>query len=351
MEPVISVVIPVYNVEKYLAKCLDSLLSQTFQKFEAICVDDGSTDDSLQILQQYAAKDSRIKVFSQKNGGAAKARNFALSKASGTYLMFCDSDDWYEPDMCAEMYHNMIQNDVDMVCCNPYIIDEQQDILRDDSLDSYENKFSGICELSYPVVTRTSVTLWNKILKKSLVDQYGIRFPETSCYEDDGFYFQYASIAKNILFTDKRLYNYLRRENSLMGQASKRDMAHPYEKFYVAKFYYEFLLKHHLFEEKSCFFYHYLMDCGAWGKRIWHKDRYWQVKDVLSGLFSDNVWFLDFVFPQKKRIALLFFVETLLKLKKQHVCKKYAFGIGNRKIFGCVRYLSDIDFYHQGKNR
>ncbi len=337
MNTSISIVIPVYNVEKYLAKCLDSLVSQTFQNFEVICVNDGSTDNSLQILNQYAAKDPRIKVFSQQNGGAAKARNLALSKASGTYIMFCDSDDWFEPDMCETMYREMTSHDVDMVCCNPNVIDEQHDILRIDDLDSYENKFSGICELSYPVVTKTSVTLWNKIFKKSLIDQYGICFPETSCYEDDGFYFQYVSVAENILFINKRLYNYLRRENSLMGQAAKRDIAHPYEKFYVAEFYYKFLLKHNLFEQKSSFFYHYLMDCGVWGKKIWSKEQYPQVKNNLSKLFPENILFLDFVFPQKKRIALLFFVETLLKLKKQQICKKYTFGIGNRKIFGCVK--------------
>ena len=102
--PEISVIMPVYNVEKYLRECLDSLLAQTFTDFEAICVNDGSTDGSPAILEEYAAKDNRIKIIDQPNSGAAKSRNNGMTIACGKYWMFLDSDDWFMPDMLFKLH-------------------------------------------------------------------------------------------------------------------------------------------------------------------------------------------------------------------------------------------------------
>ncbi len=109
----ISIVVPVYNVEKYLRQCLDSIINQTFKDFECIC-DDGSTDKSLSILQEYANKDNRIKIISQKNIGLAGARNTALSVASGKYVLFVDSDDYIDINLCEALYKDAVKYNSDI---------------------------------------------------------------------------------------------------------------------------------------------------------------------------------------------------------------------------------------------
>ena len=116
--PEISVIMPVYNVEKYLRECLDSLLAQTFTDFEAICVNDGSTDGSPAILEEYAAKDNRIKIIDQPNSGAAKSRNNGMTIASGKYWMFLDSDDWFMPDMLQMLFNRAIETDAEITMCS-----------------------------------------------------------------------------------------------------------------------------------------------------------------------------------------------------------------------------------------
>ena len=113
----ISVIIPVYNAEKYIAGCLDALCAQTFGDIEVLCVDDGSTDGSGSILAEYAGKDPRIRVFPQANSGPAAARNLGLKNAGGRYVMFCDADDSYRPDCCERMLRAMTEKRPDVAVC------------------------------------------------------------------------------------------------------------------------------------------------------------------------------------------------------------------------------------------
>ena len=105
--PLISVIVPIYNVEEYLSGCLESILSQNFSDFEIICIDDGSTDESGSILEMYASKDSRIRTVHQENKGLSSARNVGLDMARGEYIAFCDSDDYYHPDFLKKLYYNI----------------------------------------------------------------------------------------------------------------------------------------------------------------------------------------------------------------------------------------------------
>ena len=116
--PEISIIIPNYNTEQYLPRCLNSLIGQTFKDIEIILIDDGSTDNSVKIMKEYAKQDNRIKVIEQPNSGPARARNQGLENATGKYLMFCDSDDWYEPNMCEIMYYTIENKKTDVVCCH-----------------------------------------------------------------------------------------------------------------------------------------------------------------------------------------------------------------------------------------
>ena len=114
-EDLISIIVPVYNVEKYLEQCLESLLNQTYKNIEIIVVNDGSTDQSLDILNKYSFKDNRIKLYSQKNQGISAARNTALEHINGKYIMFVDSDDWIEINTCETALHELKKNDSDIV--------------------------------------------------------------------------------------------------------------------------------------------------------------------------------------------------------------------------------------------
>ena len=120
MNPKISLIVPVFNVEKYVSKCLDSLVAQTLKDIEIICVDDCSTDNSLQIIEKYASKDSRIKILHKENEGVSAARNDGIKMASGDYILFWDGDDFAEKETCEELLHTMEENNVDTVVYGYY---------------------------------------------------------------------------------------------------------------------------------------------------------------------------------------------------------------------------------------
>ena len=121
--PLISVIVPVYNVAEYLSRCVDSILAQSYENLQIILVDDGSTDDSGKICEEYAKKDARIQVIHQNNGGLSSARNAGLDLASGEYIGFVDSDDWIEPEMYAEMLARMEKYDAQLVCAGRCDVD------------------------------------------------------------------------------------------------------------------------------------------------------------------------------------------------------------------------------------
>ena len=127
--PEISIIIPNYNTAQYLPRCLDSLINQTFQDIEILVIDDGSTDDSVKIMESY--HDPRVHVLHHKGDGSGpgEARNMGLDAATGRYIMFCDSDDWYEPDMCQKMYETIEREQVDVVCCQNFF--DHEDHLRE----------------------------------------------------------------------------------------------------------------------------------------------------------------------------------------------------------------------------
>ena len=124
--PKVSVIIPVYNVEEYLRECLDSVVNQTLKDIEIICVNDGSTDNSLAILEEYAAKDERLRVFTQENQGQSVARNLAMEKARGEYIGFVDSDDWIDLDFYEKLYRAAVKAQADIACANIYKPDEKR---------------------------------------------------------------------------------------------------------------------------------------------------------------------------------------------------------------------------------
>lgn len=252
-KPAISIIVPIYNAETYIPKCLNNLLDQTLIEIEILCIDDGSRDTSLKILQAYAAKDNRIQVFTQENQGPSVARNKGLDHAAAPFLMFCDVDDWYAPTMCRDMLKTLESHNVDLVMCDVEIIEEDQNHHRSNKDIAYHKlKLFGYLVLDNQVKSQINSLLWNKIFKRDLIERYNIRFPEGYEREDGAFILQYLGVAKTFFGLNKKLYNYLLRNASLMGQIySNQTPQRVFDVIYVLKPAVEFMIANNILAEND----------------------------------------------------------------------------------------------------
>ena len=210
----VSVIIPVYNTEKYISICLNSVLNQTLKNIEIICINDGSTDDSLEILNEYANNDNRIKVISKSNEGQGIARNVGIKEARGEYIAFVDSDDFIKEDMLEKLYFSCKKNNLDLAMCKVASYDELSNKINDslwyyslgifDDFDkkvfSHNDTFEFTCEIS--------VTPYNKLYKNSLIQKYDIKFAENLIFEDEVFFYDVYLKAKRVSIVDEVLYYY-----------------------------------------------------------------------------------------------------------------------------------------------
>lgn len=254
-QPKVSIIVPVYNVADYLRACLDSLVGQTLRDIQIICVNDGSTDQSLSILKEYAKKDARISVVDQKNQGTAVVRNVGLGKVVAPYVMWCDGDDYYDPAMCEKMHNTIIEQDVDVVICGMNIIYEIEDALKKDVEEYQRLKFFGKRPIVWQEIIHTDVSLCNKIYKKSIIDAYDIRFAEGLFFEDAFFNDEYMTVSQTIYYLHEKLYNYIRHEKSTMSRSFKKsNISQDYMQ--IAFRTYDFLKQHDLFEQYRDFFWH-----------------------------------------------------------------------------------------------
>lgn len=253
----ISIIIPVYNAEKYIESCVNSLLQQTYKNIEIICIDDCSTDSSLYLLKQIAQTDNRVIVIeSSKNGGAGAARNLGLSAVSGDYLMFCDNDDTYSADMCKVMLDTITEKNVDLVCCKPNIYFEDDYKHENDVLRYIESIPLEKQNLNYKNKTDINVVLWNKIFKTNIIKKYNIQFPNGINHEDDIFVFQYLAVIDKYFGLDKKLYNYMVRKTSCMATSYynqvKKDRQ--CDKIKGLSYFFIFLVTNELYKINKLFF-------------------------------------------------------------------------------------------------
>lgn len=189
----LSIIVPVYNAEKYLDKCLKSLVEQTFDDFEIICVNDGSTDRSLFILNEYAREfPDIIKVISTTNGGQGRARNLGIEVSEGDFIGFVDSDDWVDITMFEKLYSAVIKENADISICRV--------------MDCYDDYSSVSTESSDARIEDTASCIYNKIYRRSVID--GLKFPEGLWYEDLGFGIQVVSSTNKYAFVEEPLYYY-----------------------------------------------------------------------------------------------------------------------------------------------
>ncbi len=222
--PLISIIIPVYNTGKYLKQCLDSILCQSFKKFEIICVNDGSKDNSLEILNSYKEKDNRIVVISKENEGQGIARNKGLELARGKYIIFADSDDWFEQGALQKLYDKMEKDDSDVVffCVNTY----RQ---KTGSKTQYPYALKYIRGFDDKVFSPTDVkdclfyipAFPFKIYKKSFLDKIGYHYGKNKFWEDHLPHFSALSQSSRMSILNDYIYNYRLHEASATANAAK----------------------------------------------------------------------------------------------------------------------------------
>jgi glycosyltransferase involved in cell wall biosynthesis len=220
LQPKLTIIVPVYNTEKYLKKCLDSLVNQTLRDIEILCINDGSKDNSHIILNEYADKDPRIKIFNKANGGLSSARNMGIDNAKGQFVTFLDSDDYVEHNAYELALSRFANDGVDLVHFSTNLVMEDSDCERYNE-DYFQHKFCGIVKLTSYVAQFLDVCAWNKIYKLSIIKYYHIRFPVGKLYEDNPFFWSYALVSDFAYFMPEKLHNYLSRKNSIMNLTLK----------------------------------------------------------------------------------------------------------------------------------
>lgn len=229
----ISIIIPVYNAHRYISACLASLTRQTLDDIEIICIDDGCKDSSIEIVEKYWRDDPRIQLIHQNNCGQSTARNVGISHSHAEYIMFCDSDDTFDEDMCKTMYDSITQNNVDLAVCGTNIkYYSNYDMKRSDRL-YYSLKFTGRKQVSNSVLLDTDVSVWNKIYKRSIINQYAIAFPVGMLYEDYYFVKSYMLLSKSVFYNPKKLYNYKRHAGSIMTSTFNSANLHAIDHFKI----------------------------------------------------------------------------------------------------------------------
>lgn len=218
----ISVVVPVYNVEKYLKECIDSIINQTLEDIEIICVNDGSTDSSLEILNDYAKKDSRIIVINKSNSGYGHTMNMGLNAASGEYIGIIESDDFADKNMFEDLYKLAKEYDADIVKGDWYNYWSKNKFARKNNRISSAKTLKLTNSKQDKSLLRINPSVWSAIYKKEFLNKYNIRFLETpgASYQDLAFSFKIFALAERVILTDKA-YLYYRQDNMNSSVKSK----------------------------------------------------------------------------------------------------------------------------------
>lgn len=376
----LSVIIPVYNAEKYLKKCLDSVLSQSFNDFEIICINDCSTDNSLSILNEYANADNKIKILSNpENFGLSVSRNKAINISEGQFIHFLDADDWLCDKNAYEILVNTaINNNLDFLMFNnkeynevkqefsidkkwgfAYSADMCNRLLTEKELNDFRFKFSSFA--------------WNKLIKKSLLSDNNIYFPNGVCWEDMGFTMELSLFAKNVMILPQIYYVYRTDVSTSIMANLKAKYKEPIKMFEKIK---NWLAENELYEKyKYEFIKTFLFNLSFYFlKRLEGEKEYYLLKEDIQAFCKDlrlnqtdlvalkqhswrafNLYEMYTNYPLELNISsienyMLFNKFCLLKvLIFKDITKYYLFGylyIGNSMIIKkkLIKYLGDDDF-------
>lgn len=291
----ISIVVPVYNVERYLHRCLDSLINQTYSNIEIICVNDGSPDNSLKILEEYSKQDTRIKIISQENKGLPGARNTGIDNATGDYILFVDSDDSLHLDACRILYEFIDKNKgADIVWFQSVYYVSDNKIKYPRKLIYNKSNYKVFDDIVGTFNLSNFLACWDKIYSAKFIKQNNLYFcPNIRCYIEDGLFMINAFLYNpHIFIYNKYLYNYYMNESSITHQEPKRQLDGNQKSYHE-------LLK--MFEGKNDFntlmiktyaidYYLYILNF-LWNGLYFskYKNEYLQiVDDVINNLLSSN---------------------------------------------------------------
>lgn len=210
----ISIIVPVYNVEEFLPRCVKSILKQSYKNIEILLIDDGSTDESGTLCDNYANNNTNIKVYHKKNGGLSDARNYGIEKATGKYIAFIDSDDYVAEDYCKILYNNLIKYEADISICSFVKTDGKNDNIGE--IKEQIKTYTGIDKQKNILNHMNTITTvaWNKLYRKEIWNN--LRYPKGKINEDEFVVHYLMYKAKKVVYTNMILYYYYQRSNSIM---------------------------------------------------------------------------------------------------------------------------------------
>ncbi len=349
----VSIVVPVCNVEKYLPECLDSIIKQSLKDIEIICVDDGSKDDSLKVLQEYEKKDKRIKVITKPNAGYGHTMNVGMDAATGEYIGIVESDDWVEKDMFKDLYTAAKKDDCDIVKSDYFEfsteLKKEQVYIMTPVEPRYYNTVMSANDTER--IYHFRMNTWTGIYKTSFLRKYNIRHNETpgASYQDNGFWFKTISLASRIVFVDKAYYHY-RQDNpnsSINNKGKVFCMCDEYA--FIREFLDENprLLKKHLKVFLAKKYYNYFYTYGRIArehKKIFLKrfseefnESYEKQEFDDSLLPTQQMWILRRIMEDPEKF---YYDDTIWNLNLQHI------ELANEKGF----YISELENSYGKKN-
>lgn len=293
-KPLISIIVPIYNTEQYLPECLDSVLNQSFCDYEIICVNDGSTDNSEDILVEYLSKDNRIRGFNQNNGGLSAARNTGLDQAKGQFVTFLDSDDQMEPEaLSIFVSHISAESDGIVSSCN--IVYQVHHEMKESDEHYYAIPFEGEFVVTDEIVNRVHVCAWSKLYRMELINRYHLRFPEGMKYEDFYWHWCYFSIAKKVTLIKNKTVRYFRRPGTIMSLTFEKKEESSIDHLLMMGNVCEFFRENNLWESK---------------------------KEILPRLFESRYWLAIQHSPEFEKARILGTLISLLR-KWEIDCRGY----------------------------
>ena len=299
----ISIIVPIYNAEKYISECIESIINQTYCNLEIILVDDGSIDASKKICDSYAKLDKRIKVFHNENRGVSYTRNFGIINSKGKYIIFVDADDTINENYVDLLISTMSKYNSDIAICGFDFISSginQKYIIRDKG-----SVFEGILKNDYYALEPFLLTPWGKIYKRSILIEYNIFFPEKYNIAEDQIYnFNYLEIIKKYVFINETLYNYYDRNNCSLSK--NRDICNFNAEIECLKVKKKFLKKNNINE---------------WEKHI-----------------NKNAIDLIVLYLNNKLISYKMFKNCILKLRQVMNFNIQISGIKYEMNFFCIKY-------------
>lgn len=247
--PRITVVVPIYNVELYIEKCLNSVKSQTFNDFECICVDDCGNDNSMAIAQKFVENDTRFKIIRHDcNRGLSAARNTAIDNASGEFIVCIDSDDWIDSNLLNFIVNAFDNYDVDSVWYNARMLVEKTNSFTTIFNPSFFQSEEGDLSITPKNINKFPDFAWNKAYRKDLLDKYNLRYCEGLFFEDSEFYIKSFTNFSRVYYTRKPMYNYRQRENSIVSSKDGRNVKNEHLFLTIEKNY-DYFIENNKFQE------------------------------------------------------------------------------------------------------